>query len=356
MPELRWTEEQQELAAVLDELLRRHADPGAVRAACTAPQGYDERLWSLLSEQVGVAGLAVPEALGGAGFGFVEVAVALEELGRSLAPSPLLATAVATQALLDCAAEAAARLLPDLAAGAATATLAWSGTTGMPDAPTGVTAAGDALTGAVDHVLAGDTADVLLVVATDDGGPALFAVEPGATGLARTHTPTMDPTLRLVRLVLEDTPADRLGDATDLLPRVHAAGAAAVAATATGVARRGLEMTVAYTQEREQFGRPIASFQALKHRMADLLVLVETSRSITLAAALAVAEDDEAPRRTSAAKAWCDDALEKVAAETVQLHGGIAITWEHDAHLVLKRAHALRQLFGPAHEHRRALL
>ena len=144
--------------------------------------------------------------------------------------------------------------------------------------------------------------------------------------------------------------------ATDLLPRVHAAGAAAVAATATGVARRGLEMTVAYTKEREQFGRPIGSFQALKHRMADLLVLVETSRSITLAAALAVAEDDEAPRRTSVAKAWCDDALEKVAAETVQLHGGIAITWEHDAHLVLKRAHALRQLFGPAHAHRRTLL
>ena len=341
---------------VLADLLGRHADSAAVRAACTAPQGYDERLWSLLSEQVGVAGLAVPEDLGGAGFGFVEVAVALEELGRSLAPSPLLATTVATQALLCLDEPAGARLLPDLAAGATTGTLAWSGTSGMPDAPVGVTATGDALSGCVDHVLAGDTADVLLVVAVDDDGPALFSVEPEAAGLSRTHTPAMDPALRLARVVLEDTPATRLGDATDLLPRVHAVGAAAVAATATGVARRGLEMTVAYSKEREQFGRPIGSFQALKHRMADLLVLVETSRSITLAAALAVAEDDEAPQRASAAKSWCDDALETVAAETVQLHGGIAITWEHDAHLVLKRAHALRQLFGPAHAHRRSLL
>ncbi len=281
----------------------------------------------------------------------------LEELGRSLAPSPLLATTLATEAVLASGDdEAAARLLPDLASGARTATLAWSGVTGLVDAAVAVSATDRGLSGSVEHVLDGDTAEVVLVVAMTDDGPALFEVAGDAAGLTRTPTPAMDPALRLALLELVDVPATRVGGDAGTLARVHAVGAAAVAATATGVARRGLEMTVAYSKEREQFGRPIGSFQALKHRMADLLVLVETSRSATLAAAVAVADGVDVQRRTSVAKAWCDDALEKVAAETVQLHGGIAITWEHDAHLVLKRAHALRQLFGAAHLHRATLL
>jgi alkylation response protein AidB-like acyl-CoA dehydrogenase len=142
-----------------------------------------------------------------------------------------------------------------------------------------------------------------------------------------------------------------------VLSEVHAVASAAVAATQVGVAQRGLDMTVGYTKEREQFGRPIGSFQALKHRMAEMLVQVETARSASLAASVAVAERSaDLARRTSVAKAWCSDALRHVAAETIQLHGGIAITWEHDAHLVLKRAHALGELFGPAHRHRAVVL
>jgi alkylation response protein AidB-like acyl-CoA dehydrogenase len=191
----------------------------------------------------------------------------------------------------------------------------------------------------------------------------------------------MDQTVRLARVELDATPAARIGgEVPELLETLHAVGAAMVASLAAGAARRGLEVTVAYTKEREQFGRPIGSFQALKHRMADLLVLVETSRSAALDAALAVADaladlgaatapgtaapdptpesgrDTDLLRRTSVAKAWCCEALHQVASETVQLHGGIAITWEHDAHLILKRAHALSQLFGPAHRHREQVL
>jgi alkylation response protein AidB-like acyl-CoA dehydrogenase len=184
---------------------------------------------------------------------------------------------------------------------------------------------------------------------------------------------SMDQTLRLARVELDATPATRIGgDLTDARRVLLAVGSAVVSCLAVGTAQRGLDATVAYSKERVQFGRPIGSFQALKHRMAEMLVGVETSRSAALDATQAVAEAlaasadttgssstedvDDVVRRTSVAKAWCSDALEQVAAETVQLHGGIAITWEHDAHLVLKRAHAVGQLFGAAHQHRATVL
>jgi alkylation response protein AidB-like acyl-CoA dehydrogenase len=214
------------------------------------------------------------------------------------------------------------------------------------------------LSGLVAPVLDGDSADLLLVAARDGDELGLFEVAADAEGLRRRHTPAMDPTTRLGGVSLEHTPAKRIGgDLTDAFTRLRAVGAAAVAAMQVGVAQRGLDMTVAYAKERRQFGRPIGSFQALKHRMADMLVLVETARSAAMDAAFAVADDDPAlVRRTSVAKAWCSEALTAVAAETVQLHGGIAITWEHDAHLVLKRAHALNHLFGAPHHHRRAVM
>ena len=207
-------------------------------------------------------------------------------------------------------------------------------------------------------MLDGDTAEILLVPARTADGTGLFVVDPGSTGLRRAHLESMDQTLRFADVELDSTPATRMGgEVSAALPVLHAIGSAAVASLAAGAARRGLEMTVAYSKERVQFGRPIGSFQALKHRMADLLVLVETSRSAALDAALAVAENDtDLLRRTSVAKAWCCEALQQVAAETVQLHGGIAITWEHDAHLLLKRAHALTHLLGPPHHHREQVL
>ncbi len=351
--DLRLSDEQQELGALLDALLERHAGSAAVRAAVDAPRGYDERLWSLLCDQVGVTALPVPEAYDGAGCGFVESALVLERLGYALAPAPLLGTTVATAALLG---------LPDPStvtgellrriAGGETATVVWDGATGA--ARTSVLAVDGRLTGEATYVLDGDTAGILLVAAGTTAGAVLHQVDLDSAGLSRAVTPAMDHALRLARVTLDAVPGTPLGPVD--LGALLAVGAAGVAACAVGVAQRGLDLTVAYSKERVQFGRPIGSFQALKHRMADMLVQVETARSAALDAAVAVAEGTDAARRAAVAKAWCSEACQAVASETVQLHGGIAITWEHDAQLVFKRAHALGQLFGPAHLHRATLV
>jgi alkylation response protein AidB-like acyl-CoA dehydrogenase len=323
--------EQQELVATVRSLLTKRADSAAVRAAAASEAGYDADLWRTLCEQIGVAALGIPEQHGGAGFSLFEALLVLEELGRSLAPSPLLSSLVTSEALLAGAdADALERLLPRVAAGEVAAFVDGA----------------DA-----QHVLDGDRA-TLLVVATDDG---LFEVDPDAA--ARTWTPTMDQTIRLARVTADTSSATRIAaDATSARARAALVGAVGVAALQTGLAHRALAMTVAHSRERVQFGRPIGSFQALKHRMADMLVEVETSRSASWAASYAVATGaDDAAVLAHVAKAWCGDAAAHIAAETVQMHGGIAITWEHDAQLVLKRAHALGQLFGSAREHRAAL-
>jgi len=347
------TDEQRQLADTVRTLLARRADGQAVRAAVASPDGYDRALWQTLCEQIGVAALAVPEEYDGAGFGLFETAIVLEAVGRSLAPSPLLASLLAAEALLASGdADARKRLLPRIAAGEV-ATLAWNGLTApTSDARVPLTSDGTTVSGTVDNVLFGAQATLLLVVAQTTDGPALFEVDPSV--VASRHTQAMDPTTQLASLTFDETPATRLdGDTRGALRRAHLAGSVAVACLQVGCAQRGLDMTVAYAKEREQFGRPIGSFQALKHRMADMLVQVETSRSAAWAAAYAVATAaEDAETLTAAAASYCTDALDLVASETIQLHGGIAITWEHDAHLVFKRAHALHHLFGRPHERR----
>ncbi|GAA4690297.1 acyl-CoA dehydrogenase family protein [Nocardioides nanhaiensis] len=324
------SEEQQELASIVASLLTRQADSGAVRAAMTSATGYDEQLWRTLVEQIGAAALNVPEEHDGAGYGLVESLVVLEELGRSLAPSPLLSSIVVTEALLAAtgaaAEDARARLLPRIAAGEIAALVL------DPEA-----------------VLDGVEATVLLAVVDD----ALVEVDP--TSVRRTWAPSMDQTLRFARVDLADAVTTPIGqDAGPALARARQVGAVAVTALQVGLGARALDMTVFYTRDRVQFGRPIGSFQALKHRMAEMLVLLEMSRSASWTAAYAVAtRTPDAERLTHVAKSYCSEALARIAAETVQLHGGIAITWEHDAHLVFKRSHALGQLFGSAVEHRR---
>jgi alkylation response protein AidB-like acyl-CoA dehydrogenase len=344
--------EQQELAATVAALLGRRADSAAVRSAMTSASGFDEGLWRALCDQIGAPALGVPEEHGGAGFTLHDALVVLEEVGVSLAPSPLRASLVTSEALL--AREAPDGLLARVAAGEV-ATLAWPGPAGVPGPAPTVTATDGRLTGTVTQVLDGDRASVLVVAAQAEDGVALFDVDPGA--VRREHTPAMDPTLRLATLTFEETLARRLtGDADGALARARLVGTAGVVALAVGCARRALDMTVSYSKQRVQFGRPIGSFQALKHRMADMMVLVEMSRSAGLAAARAVSDrSDEAERLVAVAAAYTKDALRHVAGETVQLHGGIAITWEHDAQLVLKRAHALHELFGQPHHHRAAL-
>jgi alkylation response protein AidB-like acyl-CoA dehydrogenase len=318
--EFAFSEEQQELAATVRSLLAKRADPRV--------DDYDRALWQTLCEQIGVAALAIPEDYDGAGFTLFESLIVLEEIGRSLAPSPLLSSLVTAEALLAGAdEEAKKRLLPRIAAGEPAAFVSEPG-----------------------PVLDGDRATVL-VAATDAG---LVEVDPETA--TRTWAETMDQTLRLAHVDLSGATTTPIGDAAAAIARAELVGTVGVTALQAGLAARALEMTVAYSKERVQFGRPIGSFQALKHRMADMLVLLEMSRSASWAASYAVSRStDDAAERTHVAKSYCGDALARIAAETVQLHGGIAITWEHDAHLVFKRAHALRQLFGTAADHRRQI-
>lgn len=323
------SEEQAELAATVRSLLEKRADSTAVRTASTSETGYDEALWATLCEQIGVAALAVPEEYDGVGVSFFETAVVLEEIGRTIAPSPLLATTVATEALLAGGTdEAKKRLLPRLAAGEI-ATIA------LDDGP----------------VLDGDRAEVVLAVRGDD----LLEV----TGANATWAESMDQSVRLAHLDLSGAELTVIGDGTAARARAELVGAAAVAALAVGLSDRALQMTVGYLKERVQFGRPIGSFQALKHRMADVLARVEMSRSASWAAsyALAAPESDpaEAAFLTHSAASYALETAALAASECIQLHGGIAITWEHDAHLVFKRAHALGQLFGAPHRHRAAV-
>lgn len=358
------SEEQDELAQAVRGLIERRAGSLDLRAATTRPLGYDDELWAGLAGQIGVAALAIPEEYGGAGFGLFETHVVLEQLGAALTPSPMLGSAVlAAQAVLAAAApEDCARLLPSIAEGTTIGALAWADTWGRWRTDGADVKASEAdgwtLTGTATLVLDGDSADVLLAVADTGSSLGLFEVDPSATGVTRMATPAVDTTLRFSDVRFEATPAAALAtNAGAALERVRAIGAVAVTALQVGGAQSALDRTVAYLKEREQFGRPLGSFQALKHRTADMLVAVETARSMSWAGAWAISQDTaDLQLQASLAKAWCTDAFNTVAAEAVQLHGGIAITWEHDAQLYFKRAHATAQLFGAAHEHRARIL
>ncbi|MEV6325091.1 acyl-CoA dehydrogenase family protein [Nocardia sp. NPDC051787] len=337
--------EHQEFLASVRALLTKHAASAGVRAAMGTGLGYDPALWRLLCEQIGVAALAIPEEYGGFGAGLVESLLVVGELGRTLAGVPMLGSAVlgAQAVLLSDDAEACARLLPEVAEGARTIAVCWASETGW-DEP-GVHETDGAMTGTAHYVLDGMSADTLVVVTP--GG--LFEVEPTAAGVTRRSAPTMDPTRKLAEITFAAAPARRLGsgDPAATIARLRNIAWAAVAAEQVGAADRCLEMTVDYAKSRVQFGRVIGSFQALKHRMADMYVLLESARSASAAATAAVAANSpSAAEDVWVARVHCSEALTTIAAETVQLHGGIAITWEHDAHLFFKRAHGDAHLFG----------
>ncbi|MFI1765382.1 acyl-CoA dehydrogenase family protein [Streptomyces sp. NPDC020800] len=389
----RLTAEQDEIRRTLRELLHKRCGTEGPRAAVDSPAGYDPALWTALADRLGLPGLALPEAYGGVGCSVTELALACEEVGRTLAPSPLLATAVlAAPLILALGTEAQrAELLPRLAAGTRTAALAVPGPalttalalTGGNDGQWagggragGVQARRDAdgwrLYGQVDQVLDGHSAG-LLVVAAHTGGFArsrtlLFLVAGDAEGVLRARQTALDATRPQGRIQLRDVPAELLGTAgADVLPALAALGdtaAAVLAAEAVGAADRALERTVEYVGQREQFGRPIGSFQAVKHRLADVYVGVQSARSAAYYAAWATANESEGAaggvpsqgrwRETGGqvgrlALAQALQALRGAAAEAIQLHGGIGFTWEHAAHLYFKRAAGDELLFGPVH-------
>ncbi|MGW6396835.1 acyl-CoA dehydrogenase family protein [Streptomyces sp. NPDC055134] len=336
---MNFTREQDELRSAVRAVLTRHEGAAA---------------WGPLTEAVGAAGLGVPEEYGGCGGGTVETSVVMEELGRTLSPVPYLAsTVLATQALLASGnAQACAELLPELADGTAVGALAWAENGSWePEAMNARVRAGR-LTGVKEHVLTGPGhPDTLLVLARGDGGLALYQVLD--TQAEFTLLPTMDQTRPQARIAFDRTPGAKLlaTDGERILSRVRDLACTALAAEQTGAATRALADTIQYAKDRVQFGRPIGSFQAVKHRIADLHVQWEAARSLALAAA----HSDAAPHLAAAAKAACSQAYKQVAGEMIQLHGGIGITWEHEAHRHLKRAHSGRHLFGTPSAHRQRL-
>lgn len=358
--EFQLSEEQESLQGFVCELLTQRADSAKVRATLASDEAYDRDLWRVLCEEIGAASLAIPEEWGGSGFTTRETHIVLEELGRALAPSPFLGSVgIASQAIL--AANHAAtneRLLPGIASGESVAALAWATPTGKWNpAEAAVTAtSGESVTlsGRAPLVISGSEADTFVVIARSPEGAALYAVT-DASQMSREATPTLDQTLSLAACTFDGVAAERISAPGDdsVFDAVLAHVLTAVTATQIGTAARALDMTVEYSKQRSQFGRVIGSFQALKHRMADMHVQLETARTTSFAAAWATANGEPgALDLARIAKATCSEALSHIAGETIQLHGGIAITWEHDAHLIFKRAHATNQLFGTAREQR----
>jgi alkylation response protein AidB-like acyl-CoA dehydrogenase len=363
--------EQTDLRDSVRRFLAERASMSRVRELMETPDGTDPKVWEQAGTQLGLPGIAIPEEYGGAGFGFAEQAIVLEEFGAALYGGPYLASAVlAATALLSQADERARRdLLPGIASGQTVATLAFTEDDGSWDPGairlTASPGAGNGRSGWVldghkSFVLDGHTADLILVVAEAEPGLSLFAVEAGAAGLYRQALPTLDQTRKLARLEFVSVPAARLigapGGAGAALTRTLDVAAVALAAEQLGGAQRALDMAVGYAKTREQFGRAIGSFQAIKHRCADLLLEVECLRSAVRYAAAAVAEDSaEVPALAALTQAYASDVFFHVAAENIQIHGGIGFTWEHDAHLYFKRAKASELFLGDAAYHRERL-
>jgi alkylation response protein AidB-like acyl-CoA dehydrogenase len=370
IPDLRYGEAEEQLRAVVQDLLDDRSPWPSVLARTETSEPNDAALWHALAADLGCAGLLIPESHGGAGAGYREAAVVAEETGRAVAPVPYLGSSVvATAALLGTGDE----LLAGLADGRVTAALAVefarmppasapgaglaSGvrvTAGPPgDAPGQATLSGT-VTGVADALLAG----VLLVPA--DGVPfGLYAVDAGAPGVTRTPVVTLDATRPLCDLSFQAVPARPVATgaaAAHAVTSALAAGAAMLASEQLGTAQRCLDMTVAYVKERRQFARPVGSFQALKHRLADVWIQVTQARAAARYAAACLADGDpDAPVAIALAKAACGDAAVHAAQECVQMHGGIGFTWEHPAHLLLKRAKSGSLAFGTPDRHRAVL-
>ncbi|MFE2417158.1 acyl-CoA dehydrogenase family protein [Streptomyces hokutonensis] len=361
-----FSDEQEELRRTVRAFLADTSPETETRRLMETPEGFDRALWRRMGTELGLQGLAVPEEYGGAGCGAVEVGVVMEELGRALACTPFLSSAVlATTTLLRCDDEdARKRLLPGLASGELVGTLALTEDSARWDAAGVALNARESdgswmLTGHKMFVLDGASADFVLTVARTDDGIDVFWVDGDAAGLTRASLPTMDPTRRQARLDYDNVPATRLrtyGDGWDLVSQVLDRAAVALAAEQVGVASRALDMAVEYAKVRHQFGRPIGSFQAVKHILADVLLEVESARAAAHYALLAAAnEDPDLPAVASLAKAFCSDACLQATAENIQVHGGIGFTWEHPAHLYLKRAKTSQLLFGDPAYHRELL-
>ncbi|MER7182318.1 acyl-CoA dehydrogenase family protein [Streptomyces hyaluromycini] len=350
------TETENDLRVVVRELLADRCDPVTTTGAYDGDSSAVAPLWKALAVELGLAGLLVPEERGGAGASAREVAVVLEELGHAVAPVPFLTSSVV--AVTTLLAAPADELLASLAAGESTAALLLPFSTAPGDESSGLTAdAGGRISGRVTSVAGAIEADVLLAPVTTPEGTALYAV-PARDAVVDPVT-SLDMTRQLADVRLDGVAGELLlpaGSGTAAVRRGLETGVALLASEQVGIARWCLSTTVAYLKERRQFGRVVGGFQALKHRVADLYVAVESASAAARYAAAAVAENH--PDRavaTAVAQAWCADVAVRAAEEAIQLHGGIGMTWEHPAHLYLKRAKADQIAFGTPGLHRARL-
>ena len=361
-----FTEEQDELRSTIRAFMEAKSSEKAVREQMETDTGFDADVWTQMAEQMGLQGLHIPEEYGGSGFGYVELGIVLEEMGRALLCAPFFSSVVlAANTLLHSGDEAAkAAHLPGIAAGQTIATLAYTEPSGKWD-EAGITMAasgsGDSytLSGTKSFVIDGAVADLIIVAARTNAGVSLFSVAGDASGLTRTALSTMDQTRRQARLDFDNTPATLIGTdgaGWDILSTVLDLAAVSLAAEQVGGAQFVLEMAVQYAKDRVQFGRPIGSFQAIKHKCADMLLEVESAKSAAYYGLWCAAEmNDELPSVASLAKAYCSEAYFHATAENIQIHGGIGFTWEHPAHLYFKRAKSSELLFGDPTYHREQL-
>jgi alkylation response protein AidB-like acyl-CoA dehydrogenase len=344
-----FSEEQEELRRITRQFLESKSPETEVRALMDTTDGYDPAVWAQMANELGLQSLTVPE-----------------EMGRALLCAPYFSTVVlATNALLHSGDEAAKKdLLPGIASGETIAALAFTEPNGKWD-ESGIEATaqrdGDGwrIDGTKMFVLDGHLANLLIVAARTDGGVSLFKVDGAAEGLTRTALSTMDQTRKQAKLELANVPATLIGtegEGWKTLDRVLDLAAVGLAAEQVGGAQKVLEMAVQYAKDRVQFGRPIGSFQAIKHKCADMLLEVESAKSAAYYAAWCAAElNDELPEVACLAKAYCSEAYFHSAAENIQIHGGIGFTWEHPAHLYFKRAKSSELLFGDPTYHRELL-
>ncbi len=360
------TDEQHALRNALADVLARHSSEAQVRALMATDTGFDPAVWRELAA-MGLTGLLIDEEYGGAGAGPVEMGIVQEEMGRALLVSPFMSTAVLVPNLLAETGDAAecAAVLPRIAAGDLIATVAFAedGSARLPTTiATSAGAIGGAwhITGYKHFVLDGQSADLLYVLAGTDAGPAVFAVDAGAPGLDVTPLTTVDPTRKQCRVQFVDTPArlvGRPGSGVEVFTAALDRSAVALLSEQAGGARRAVEMATEYAKTRYQFGRAIGSFQAVKHMCADMLLEAESAVSAARFVAGSFAE--QAPSRIAdlaLAQAYCSDAFVYVAATNIQVHGGIGFTWEHPAHLYLRRARSDAQLLGSPSWHRERYL
>lgn len=356
------TDEQRDFRSSVRSFLQHHCPEAEVRRVMDSADGYEPTVWRAMADQLNLQGLVIPEEYGGEGFGCAELALVLEETGAALLPGPYFTSAVlAANALLHSADEVAKkRYLPGIASGHTIGTVAVTERSGRWDLDgleTRAEPVGDgwALSGTKHYVPDGMIADLVLVVARTDDGPGMFCVD-DTQALQRRAQSTLDQTRRQAVIRMTATPATRVSASTADIERALAYSAAGLAAEQVGGAQRCLDHAVSYAKVRHQFGRPIGSFQAIRHRCADLMLEIECARgAVQYAAHSGDVHPESLPAAAALAKAHCSEVYARAAAANIQLHGGIGFTWEHPAHMYFKRAASSAQLLGDADHHRRLL-